>query len=229
VIEGANLVRLYNSTLNAGTLGSSNSNATHRGIFLYQSMSGDATNTNCGAGDCFYMTNGVFNFDDTTSGNTDPASNCTAFEVYNQTSVITLTDVAINNSCGTLLLSGYNDQWSNSNAWGYATLKAYGTTLPGNIIVGDTCLESACTSRDTTSTAAIYLNEDSAGTGSTLTGAINTANTGAAVSLTMDAASRWVVTGTSYLTALNDADTSYSNIVCQTSGCKVYVGTTEIK
>ena len=195
-------MKLYNTTLNAGRYGVADS-GTHRGIFLYQSMSGDATNTSCSAGDCFYMTNGTFNFYDTTNGNTDPASNCTAFEVYNQSSVITLTDVSINNSCGTLLLSGYNDQWSNSSAYGYATLKVYGTTLPGNIIVGDTCLSSACSSRDTTSTAAIYLYEDSAGKGSTLTGAIKNADTGKSVTLIMDAASKWVVTGTSYLTTLD--------------------------
>jgi hypothetical protein len=175
------------------------------------------------------MTGGTINYTDKTSGNTDPASNCTAFEVYNQTSLVTLTDVTINNSCGTLLLSGYNDQWSNSDAWGYATFKAYGTTLTGNIIVGDTCLSTACSTRDTTSTAAIYLYEDTSGTGSTLTGEINNADTGQTVSLTLDAASKWVVTGTSYLTALTDADTSYDNITCQTSGCKVYVGTAEIK
>ncbi len=227
VIGGANQVKLYNTTLNAGKDGVADS-GTHRGIFLYQSMSGDATNTSCSAGDCFYITNGTFNFYDTTNGNTDPASNCTAFEVYNQSSVITLTDVSINNSCGTLLLSGYNDQWSNSSAYGYATLKVYGTTLPGNIIVGDTCLSSACSSRDTTSTAAIYLYEDSAGKGSTLTGAIKNADTGKSVTLIMDAASKWVVTGTSYLTTLTDADTTYSNITCQTSGCKVYVNGTAI-
>jgi hypothetical protein len=223
VIEGNNSVVLSNSTLNSASSG------THRGIFLYQSMSGDASNNSCGtSGDCFEMTNGVFNYTDTTSGNSDPASNCTAFEVYNQTSLVTLTDVTINNSCGTLLLSGYNDQWSNSNAYGYATFKAYGTTLTGNIIVGDTCLSSACGTRDTTSTAALYLYKDTAGTGSTLTGAINNADTGKTVSLTMDTASKWIVTGTSYLTALTDANTSYGNITCQTAGCKVYVGTTLI-
>jgi len=212
-----------NSTLNSASSG------THRGIFLYQSMSGDATNNSCGTtGDCLEMTNGTFNYTDTTSGNTDPASNCTAFEVYNQTSLVTLTDVTINNSCGTLLLAGYNDQWTNSNAWGYATFKAYGTTLNGNIIVGDTCLSSACGTRDTSSTAAIYLYEDTADVGSTLTGAINSADTGKTVSLTMDKASKWVVTGTSYLTALTDADSTYGNITCQTTGCKVYVNGTAI-
>jgi hypothetical protein len=68
-----------------------------------------------------------------------------------------------------------------------------------------------------------------ASTGDTATAASGTADTGKTVSLTMDSASKWVVTGTSYLTALTDADTTYSNITCQTSCCKVYVGTTEIK
>jgi hypothetical protein len=227
VIEGDNSVNLTNSTLNSASAD------THRGIFLYQSMSGDANNTSStcesiATGDCFVMTNGTLNYTDTTSGNSDPASNCTAFEVYNQTSLVILTDVTITNSCGTLLLSGYNDQWSNSSAYGYATFKAYGTTMTGNIIVGDTCLSSTCDTRDTTSTAALYLYEDTAGTGSTLTGAINNADTGKTVSLTMDAASKWIVTGTSYLTALTDANTSYGNITCQTAGCKVYVGTTLI-
>ncbi|MDR3727343.1 MAG: hypothetical protein P4K86_09905 [Terracidiphilus sp.] len=223
VIEGNNSAVLVNSTLNSASSG------THRGIFLYQSMSGDASNNSCGtSGDCFEMTKGVFNYTDTTSGNNDPASNCTAFEVYNQTSIVTLTDVTINNSCDTLLLSGFNDQWSNSNAYGYATFKAYGTILNGNIIVGNTCLSSACGTRDTTSTADLYLYEDTAGIGSTLTGAINNADTGKTVSLTIDAASKWIATGTSYLTALTDANTSYGNITCQTAGCKVYVGTTLI-
>ena len=222
VIEGDNSITLNNSTLISSSTG------THRGIFLYQSMSGDANNTNSvcesiATGDCIVMNGGSFTYNDTTSGNTDPASNCTAFEVYNQTALAILTDVNINNSCGTLLLSGYNDQWTNSNAYGYATFKAYGTSLTGNVIVGDTCLSSACGTRDTSSTAALYLYQDSAGTGSSLTGAINNADTGKTVSLTMDSASKWVVTGTSYLTSLTDADATYSNITCQSSGCKVYV------
>jgi len=223
VIEGDNSVNLTNVTLN------SSSSGTHRGIFLYQSMSGDANNTSStcesiATGDCFVMTNGTINYTDSTSGNSDPASNCTAFEVYNQTSLIILTDVTVNNNnCGTLLLSAYNDQWSNSSAYGYATFKAYGTTLTGDIVVGDTCLTTTCTSRDETSTAAIYLYEDSSGTASKLTGAINTAEKGKTVSLTLDSASKWVVTGTSYLTSLTDDDSTYGNITCKTSGCKVYL------
>jgi len=84
--------------------------------------------------------------------------------------------------------------------------------LTGNVIV------------DSVSTADIYLYA-STSAASKLTGVINTANTGNTVALTLDATSKWVVTGTSYLTSLTDADTTYSNITCQTAGCSVYVGT----
>jgi hypothetical protein len=216
-IEGSNIVILNNVTM------TSDSSTDHRGVFLYQSMSGDATNSNCGKGDCFFMNGGSYTYNDTTSGNPDPNSNCAAFEVYNQSSEIKLTDATITNKCSTLLVSSYNDQWSNSDAWGYATLKAYGTAMTGNVITGYGCLASGCTSRDTTSTVDIYLYEDSSNNGSSLTGAINANNTGGGTTLTMDTASKWVVTGTSYLTSLTDADGTYSNITCQTSGCKVYV------
>lgn len=58
---------------------------------------------------------------------------------------------------------------------------------------------------------------------SKLTGAINSSNAGGTVNVTMDAASRWIVTGTSYPTTLTDADATYGNISCRTAGCKVYV------
>jgi hypothetical protein len=228
VIEGDNSINLTNVTLNVpeGT-------SAQTGIFLYQSMSGDANNhsSTCesfATGDCFVMTNGTINFSNTVAGNTNPSQNCTAFQVFNQTSLVILTDATVNNSCGTLLLSSWNDQWSNSNQYGYATFLVYGTALTGDVIVGDGCLDSTCATRDTTSTAAITLNADKAGTGSSLTGAINPTNIGQTASLTLDAASYWRVTGTSYLTSLTDDDTTYSNITCQTAGCKVYVNGTAI-
>jgi hypothetical protein len=224
VIEGSNVIYLNNATLNSASSG------THRGILLYQSMSGDAKNNDCGdKGDCFQMTGGSINYTDTTTGSSDPSSNCTLFEVFDQTSWVTLTDVAINSSCPTLLLSSYNDQWANSFSYsstqgiGKAHFYAYGTTLTGNIVTGYGCTTTACTARDTASTAAIYLYKDSSGVGSKLTGAINTHNTGGGTTLALDAKSKWIVTGTSYLKTLTDADTTYSNITCQTTGCKVYV------
>jgi hypothetical protein len=211
VIEGSNVATLTNATLTA-----TSSTTEHRGIFLYQSMSGDATeNSDCGTeGACFTMTGGSFTYTDTTNSSTTATDNCAAFTVANQVALFTLTDVTVSNSCPTLLLSALNTNWDYNG--GTTTFKAYGVTLTGSVIV------------DAVSTAAITLNKDSSGTISKLTGAINTADTGKTVTLTLDSTSKWVVTGTSYLTTLTDADTTYSNITCATAGCKVYNGTTLI-
>jgi hypothetical protein len=48
------------------------------------------------------------------------------------------------------------------------------------------------------------------------------------VILTMDSSRKWVVTGTSCLTTLTDADTTYRNITCQTAGSTVHIGSTSI-
>jgi len=132
--------------------------------------------------------------------------------VTNKTSTTT-------DSYGTLLTA----EALNPGTWGTAgsdggnvTFTAYGETLIGDVIVDDI------------STAAVVLKVDSSGTASSLTGAINSADTGKTVSLTLDATSKWVVTGTSYLTTLTDADTTYSNITCATSGCAVHVGSSSI-
>lgn len=208
VVEGSNSIALTSSTLVA-----SSSTTEHRGVFLYQSMSGDATNSTCGSGACFTMTDGSLTYTDTTSSSSTATSNCSAFAVANQVGIITLTDVTVSNSCPTLLLSALNSNWNYSG--GTSTFKAYGTTLTGNVVV------------DSVSTAALYLYASSSAS-SKLTGQINAANTGKTVSLVLDSTSKWIVTGTSYLTSLTDADSSYSNITCQTSGCKVYVGSTAI-
>jgi hypothetical protein len=208
VIEGSNVVTLNGTTLNAvsGT-------SEHRGIFLYQSTSGDPAASNCGTGACFTMTGGQFNYSDTYNSSADSTANCAAFVASNQVAHFTLTDVAVNNGCPTLLLSALNTNWNFKG--GTMVFKAYGDTLTGDVIV------------DSASSADITLYSSSQGA-SKLTGKINTANTGLSVSLTLDASSKWVVTGTSYLTSLNDADSTYSNITCQTAGCKVYVGGTAI-
>jgi hypothetical protein len=239
-IEGDNQIYLNNVMMTTGNNNTSSSATDHRGVLLLQSGSGDALNSTCESittGDCLVMNGGSYTYTDTYNGNSDPNLNCTAFEVYNQTSLIYLTDATITNQCNTLLVSSYNDQWSNNNAWGYATIKAYGTSLTGNVIAGYGCLASGCASRDTSSTADIYLYKDSSNNGSTLTGAINGGKTGltaaAAVAggttLTMDTSSNWVVTGTSYLTSLTDADATYSNITCQNASPCVYVNGTAVK
>jgi hypothetical protein len=208
VVEGSNIVTLDNVTLNA-TSGLSE----HRGVFLYQSMSGDAENSECGNGACFSMAGGTYNYTDTSNSSSTATENCAAFAVANQTAYIELTDVVVNNSCPTLLLSALNSNWNYNG--GTTTFTAYGETLDGDVVV------------DSVSTADITLTSSENGA-SMLTGAINTDNSGSVVSLTLDAASQWVVTETSYLTSLTNSDTTNSNIICETAGCKVYVNGSEI-
>ncbi len=212
VIEGSNIITLIDSTLTA-----TSSTSEHRGIFLYQSMSGDASNSDCGTGACFSMTGGSFDYTDTTNSSATATDNCSAFTVANQVAHFVLTDVTINNTCPTLLLSALNSNWNYKG--GTTTFKAYGETLAGNVIV------------DSVSTADIHLySSPSTAAVSQLTGAINSANSGSTkVDLTLDSSSQWVVTENSHLTALNDADTSYSNITKNCTSCSVYVGSTVIK
>jgi hypothetical protein len=208
VIEGSNIVTLNNVTLNA-TSGLTE----HRGVFLYQSMSGDANNSECGTGACFTMTGGTYNYTDTSNSSSDATENCAAFAIANQTAYIELNDVEINNSCPTLLLSALNTNWNYKG--GTTSLIANDVSLTGNVIVDDV------------STADISLKSSNSAP-SSLIGAINSDNTGSSVTLTLDADSQWVATGTSYLTSLTNEDATNSNISCKTSGCKVYVDGVEI-
>lgn len=56
---------------------------------------------------------------------------------------------------------------------------------------------------------------------STYTGTINAKNSAKKISLTLDSSSKIKLTGDSYVTSLNDADSSYSNI--DFNGYKLYV------
>lgn len=67
---------------------------------------------------------------------------------------------------------------------------------------------------DAISTASLSLSS------TTLTSAINSANTAKSVSLSLSSDSTWSLTGDSYLTSLSDADTSLSNI--QSNGYNIY-------
>jgi hypothetical protein len=203
VIDGSNTVLLNTANLTAAS-----ATTEHRGVFLYSSAQVNPSTSTCGTGACFTMNGGSFTYTDTTDSSASATSNCAAFAVANNAGTIALTDVTVKNGCPTLLLSALNPNW-NFNG-GTATLRSWGTALAGNVIV------------DKVSTADIQLNASSLNP-STLTGAINTANAGKSVALALDATSRWIVTGTSYLTSLANADSANANITCQTAGCKVYV------
>jgi hypothetical protein len=216
VVEGGNSVTVTNGATLSGASGN------NHGIFFYEGSSGDAT---AGTGN-FTMTDGSISyscdaFTVPACANGVLASNqnalATLFSVANTTAVITLTDVALTNATnsngnGVLLTAAALNSGTTGSNGGNVTFNAIGETLTGDIIV------------DAISTANVSLAADSSSVPSTLIGAINTANSGAAtVSLTLDATSTWIVgDGPSYLTSLTNAGSN--NITCQNTGnCSVYV------
>jgi hypothetical protein len=181
VIEGANSITLTNTAL-SGVKGTRD-----RGVMIYQSMSGDAQGTQ----GIFTMTGGSFTWPSTTGP---------VFYVTNSTGVITLNNVTINNSSGTLVKAAA-DQWGTSGSNGGTVIfTANGETMTGDMIA------------DSYSSITATLKNSS-----TLTGAINSANTAKAVALTLDISSTWTVTATSYLSTLIDSagisGTSLTNII----------------
>jgi Bacterial Ig-like domain (group 3) len=203
VVEGSGSVTL-NGTALSGAAGDD------RGVLLYESAAGG---TNSVLTPAFTMTGGslAYNCDavstpacgqgSTAEGQNHPA---TLFSIANATAAISLTDVQVTNNTataedenGVLLTAEALGSDAPAGTWGTAganggnvTFRAQGETLAGDVIV------------DGESTAELYVLMDSSGTGSTLTGAINGADTGKTVDLTLDPASLWMVTGTSYVTDL---------------------------
>lgn len=194
VVEGKASVALTESRLSAAT-------GKGRGVLLFQSSShsGDPS---------FSMTGGSLRYDcdeaslpscaeETPSKEISRPS--TLFAVANAKAAITLTDVKTTNRTaseahpdGTLLTVAALPAWGKPGRnGGDATLRALGTALTGDVGV------------DRDSSAQIAILQDTSGSGSTLTGAIDAAGTGKSVSLELDRASVWTVTGTSHLTSLS--------------------------
>ena len=219
VVEGGNSVSI---TSTGGGISLSGALGDNHGIYLYYNPSRlDAT-----AGtSIFTMTGGsiAYSCDAATvpacaTGVTanDQNALATVFAVANTTATITLTDVSVINSTNStsnavLLTAAALNSGTPGGNGGVVTFTANGEILTGDVIV------------DGISTANLGLLADTSSVPSTLTGTINAANSGGAVSLTLDATSSWVVTGDSYLTGLTNAVTGNSNITCQTGGCHVYL------
>ena len=201
VIEGKNSATVTNSTLTASGKGNRN-DADHAGIMIYQSMSGDA-----GEG------TGTFTATDSSlsvQASSDYYTVAPMFFVTNTDAVINLTNTQLSFGSGVLLSATTTSEWGNSGAnGGNVTLNATNQTLTGEVVA------------DEISTVAINL------TGSTFEGAINSDNTAKAATLTLDAASTVKLTGDTYLTALEDADSTYSNIDC--NGYTLYVNGVAVK
>ena len=220
-VERAGAVTLTDATL-SGAAGNG------RGVFLYRNSSDPA------GAPSFAMTGGSITYtcDPATTpvcsagapsaGRNSPA---TLFSVANASAAIALTDVKVSNNTatltnrdGTLLTAGaLPGAGATGSNGGQVSFSAQGTALTGDVIV------------DGLSTAAMSILADGSGTGSSLTGAINPADTARAVTLTLDPASDWFVTTTSYLTSLAGLDLSGSTVNNIDGGghCVYYTGSVE--
>ena len=145
------------------------------GVMIYQSMSGDAD----GARGVFDMTGGSLAY---------TAANGPLFYVTNSTGVITLNGVSVSAASGTLLNASAGNWGVSGSNGGAAIFTANGQTLTGNFVA------------DSLSSVSVTLKS-----GSSLTGAINAANSAGSASLTLDSSSVWNVTADSYLTCLNNS------------------------
>ena len=191
VIEGKNKVTLDNVKLTATNNKLNGKSTTYKNIFLYQSMSGDAED---GKSE-FTSTNSTIT---TNKGDT--------FYITNTTAEITLENNKITNNDSTgYFLRAQKDSWGNSGSnGGDVTLTLKNQKAEGDIYI------------DEVSTLDMSLKDNS-----TYTGTINKDKTAKSIKLTLSKNSKIKLTGDSYVTELNDSDTSYSNI--DFNGYKLYV------
>lgn len=196
VIEGKNSVTLENVKLTSTNNTLNGKSTTYKNIFLYQSMSGDASD-------------GTSSF---TSKNSEIITNKgDTFYVTNTSSIINLTNNKITNKDTTgAFLRIQKDSWGSTGAnGGYVTLNMTNQTATGDIIV------------DELSTLKMNLTEKSS-----FTGFINIDNTAKSITLKLDKTSTLKLTADSYVTSLDNADETNSNI--DFNGYKLYVNNKSI-
>ncbi|WP_294777184.1 hypothetical protein [uncultured Eubacterium sp.] len=197
VIEGKNSVNLENCELNDNNTKLNGQSTTYKNIFLYQSMSGDADT-------------GTASF---------TAKNCKITTQKGDTLYVTNTAAEINlenNTISNTDSSGYflrvqKDSWGNSGSNGGAVeLNMKNQKAKGNVCV------------DSISTLTMSLSG-----GSYYEGTLNSENSAKEFSLKLDSSSKIKLTGDSYVSTLDDEDTTYSNI--DFNGYTLYVGSNALK
>lgn len=187
VVEGKNTATVNNSTLECSGKGNRN-NVDNCGIMLYQSMSGDALEGTA--------TFNASNSNLTISEDSDYYSSAPFFFITNTKSEINLENNTLKYGSNLLLKIAGTSEWEkNGSNGGDVTLNATNQELEGDIEV------------DSISSLVLNLKENS-----TLKSAINTNNEAKNIELNIDSTSKLTLTGNTYVTTLNDEDTSYSNI-----------------
>lgn len=191
VIEGANSVTINNCELTDSNTKLNGKSTTYKNIFLYQSMSGDAANGNASF---------------TAKNSNIITNNGDTFYITNTTATINLSNNTItNNDKNGYFLRAEKGAWGKSGSnGGIVTLVMNNQSAIGNISV------------DSISTLEMEMNESSY-----YEGTINGDNTAKNIKLVLDKTSKIKLTGDSYVTSLNDSDSSYSNI--DFNGYKLYV------
>ena len=191
VIEGKNSVSIDNTTLTDTNNKLNGKSTTYKNIFIYQSMSGDASSGRA----TFKASNSKIT---TNKGD--------SFYVTNTSAKITLSNNEItNNDKNGNLLRIKKDSWGNEGSnGGNVEFNMKNQKAEGNIVV------------DNISTLKMNLKNNSSYKGS-----INNDKSVKNITLKLDKTSKITLTGDSYVTSLEDDDTSYSNI--NFNGYKLYV------
>lgn len=196
VIEGKNSVTINDCELTDDNTTLNGQSTTYKNIFLYQSMSGDAADGQAE----FTATNSDIT---TNKGDTLYVTNTTA-------SINLKNNTITNNDSEGNFLRAQADSWGSSGSnGGNVTLTMTKQKASGNIVI------------DSISTLDMTMKS-----GSSYTGTINGDNSAKSIKLTLDKKSRIKLTGDSYVTSLDDADTDYSNI--DFNGYTLYVNGTAI-
>ena len=169
---------------------------TYKNIFIYQSMSGDADT-------------GTAEF--SSKDSTIVTNKGDSIYVTNTKANITLENNKFTNNDSTgNFLRIQKDSWGNSGSnGGNVTLTLINQKVSGNIVV------------DSISTLSMKLTKSSS-----YEGTINSSNEAKEINLVLDSNSKIKLTGDSYISSLEDADTTYSNI--DLNGYKLYVGGKEL-
>ncbi|MBQ9314071.1 MAG: hypothetical protein IJ220_03590 [Clostridia bacterium] len=196
VVEGKNSVILNNVIMEATNTKLNGNSETYKSIFIYQSMSGDAD-----------VGTSSFTAKDSKIVNNKGE----IIFVTNTSTVIELenNEIINNDTNGGFLKIGAAKWGTSGKNGGEVVLNAKNQKINGDILV------------DNISTLDLSLKN-----GSSYSGTINGDNTAKTIKITLDSNSSITLTGDSYITSLENADSSYSNI--NFNGYKLYVNGTAI-
>lgn len=190
-IEGKNSINISNCDFVGYAYGRAvNEGVDIAGVMIYQSMSGDASD---GTGEFTAVDSALTISDESTVYNTAPM-----FFSTNTDAVINLENVTLSYGSQILLNAAGNDgEWGTAGENGAdVTLNATNQVLDGNITLDDI--------------SSVILN---LADGSKLTGTVNAEDSKGTMTVNLDKTSTWMVTGTSYVTVITNADESLANIV----------------